>query len=43
MLALDLLFAGLLGILVTLFVFLPSTIWRARLEKEALAQCFGGA
>ena len=43
MLALDLLFASLLGILATLFVFLPSMIWRARLEEQALAKRFGEA
>jgi len=41
MLALDLLFASVSGILVTLFAFLPSMIWRARLEEEALARRFG--
>jgi len=41
MLALDVLFASVSGILVTLFAFLPGMIWRARLEEEALAGRFG--
>ncbi len=43
MLALDLLFASMLGILVTLFAFLPGMVWRARLEEQALARRFGEA
>ncbi|MFQ6059015.1 MAG: methyltransferase family protein [Anaerolineae bacterium] len=43
MLALDLLFGSVLGILVTLFAFLPSMLWRARLEEQALARRFGEA
>ncbi len=43
MLALDLLFASVSGILVTLFAFLPSMVWRARLEEQALARRFGEA
>ena len=43
MLALDLLFASVSGILVTLFAFLPGMVWRARLEEQALARRFGEA
>jgi len=39
-LALDFLFGSVLGILVTLFAFLPSMVWRARLEEQALARRF---
>jgi protein-S-isoprenylcysteine O-methyltransferase Ste14 len=41
MLALDSLFGSALGVLVTLFAFLPSMAWRARLEEQALARRFG--
>jgi protein-S-isoprenylcysteine O-methyltransferase Ste14 len=43
MLALDVLLASVSGILVTLFAFLPSMVWRAQLEEQALAQRFGQA
>ncbi|HIC89515.1 MAG TPA: isoprenylcysteine carboxylmethyltransferase family protein [Anaerolineae bacterium] len=43
MLALDLLFASILGILVTFVAFLPSMAWRARLEEQALERRFGEA
>jgi protein-S-isoprenylcysteine O-methyltransferase Ste14 len=43
MLGLDFLLRSALGILFTLFVFLPSMVWRARLEEQALAQHFGQA
>jgi len=43
MLALDILMRSALGILVTLFAFLPSMIWRAHLEEQALARRFGQA
>ena len=43
MLALDVLSASVSGILVTLFAFLPSMVWRARLEEQALARRFGQA
>lgn len=43
MLALDLLLRSALGILFTLVAFLPSMIWWARLEEQALAQHFGQA
>jgi protein-S-isoprenylcysteine O-methyltransferase Ste14 len=39
-LALDCLSGSVLGILVTLFAFLPSMVWRARLEEQALARRF---
>jgi protein-S-isoprenylcysteine O-methyltransferase Ste14 len=42
-LALDFLFGSVLGIVVTLFAFLPSMVWRARLEEQALARRFGEA
>jgi protein-S-isoprenylcysteine O-methyltransferase Ste14 len=41
MLGLDFLLRSALGILFTLVVFLPSMIWRARLEEQALARHFG--
>lgn len=41
MLALDFLLGSVLGILFTLVAFLPSMVWRARLEEQALAQRFG--
>jgi protein-S-isoprenylcysteine O-methyltransferase Ste14 len=34
-------FRSLWGMLVTLAVFIPAGLWRARLEEEALAQRFG--
>jgi len=37
----DLVFGSLLGILCTLFLAIPSTIYRARLEEKALADRFG--
>jgi len=37
----DLMFGSLLGLLSTLFLALPSTIYRARLEEKALADRFG--
>ena len=37
----DLMFGSLLGILVTLFLAVPSVIYRARLEEKALADRFG--
>ena len=43
MLALDVLLRSVLGILFTLVAFLPSMVWRARLEEQALAQRFGDA
>ena len=43
MLALDLLLGSVLGILFTLAAFLPSMVWRARLEEQAMAQRFGEA
>ena len=43
MLALDFLFGSVLGILVTFVAFLPTMIWRAGLEEQALAQHFGQA
>jgi protein-S-isoprenylcysteine O-methyltransferase Ste14 len=43
MLGLDFLLRSALGILFTLFVFLPSMVWRACLEEQALAQHFGQA
>ena len=41
MLGLDFLLRSTLGILFTLVAFLPSMIWRARLEEQALARHFG--
>lgn len=41
MLALDLTFGSVPGTLVTLLVFIPSLVWRARLEERALARRFG--
>jgi protein-S-isoprenylcysteine O-methyltransferase Ste14 len=41
MLGLDVLLGSLLGLLVTLLAFLPSMVWRARLEEQALARRFG--
>ena len=41
MLTLDGLLGSVSGILVTLFAFLPSMVWRARLEERALARRFG--
>ena len=43
MLALDFLFGSVLGILFTFVAFLPSMVWRARLEERALARRFGEA
>jgi protein-S-isoprenylcysteine O-methyltransferase Ste14 len=43
MLALDVLSGSVLGILVTFVAFLPSMVWRARLEEQALARRFGQA
>jgi protein-S-isoprenylcysteine O-methyltransferase Ste14 len=43
MLALDVLLRSVLGILFTILAFLPSMIWRARLEERALARHFGQA
>lgn len=43
MLGLDILLGSALGILLTLVAFLPSMVWRARLEEQALAQRFGEA
>ena len=43
MLGLDSLLRSTLGILFTLVAFLPSMIWRARLEVQAMAQHFGQA
>jgi len=37
----DLMFGSLLGILFTLFLAIPSIIYRARLEEKALADRFG--
>lgn len=34
-------FRSLWGMLITLAVFIPAGLWRARLEEEALAQSFG--
>ena len=41
MLTLDGLLGSVSGIVVTLFAFLPSMVWRARLEEQALARRFG--
>jgi len=41
MLALDVLLRSALGILFTLVAFLPSMVWRAHLEEQALARHFG--
>jgi len=43
MLGLDVLLRSASGVLMTLFAFLPSMIWRARLEEQALARRFGQA
>jgi len=43
MLALDVLLRSALGVLFTLVVFLPSMVWRARLEEQALARHLGQA
>ena len=43
MLALDVLLRSAMGVLFTLVAFLPSMIWRARLEEQALARHFGQA
>ncbi len=43
MLALDFLFGSVLGVLFTLVAFLPTMVWRARLEERVLAQRFGEA
>jgi len=43
MLALDVLLRSALGILFTLVAFLPSMVWRAHLEEQALARHFGQA
>jgi len=43
MLALDVLLGSISGILVTFCAFLPSMVWRARLEEQALARRFGEA
>jgi protein-S-isoprenylcysteine O-methyltransferase Ste14 len=42
-LGLDFLLRSALGILFTFVAFLPSMIWRARLEEQALARHFGQA
>lgn len=39
-LGIDLMFGSPLGVLATLFLALPSAIYRARLEEKALAHCF---
>ncbi|MDH4138145.1 MAG: isoprenylcysteine carboxylmethyltransferase family protein [Anaerolineae bacterium] len=41
MLTLDGLLGSVSGIVVTFFAFLPSMVWRARLEEQALARRFG--
>lgn len=41
MLGLDLLLRSILGILFTFFIFLPSMVWRARLEEQTLPRRFG--
>jgi len=43
MLALDVLLRSALGVMFTLVAFLPSIVWRARLQEQALAQHFGQA
>jgi len=43
MLGMDVLFRSASSLLVTIFLFLPSMVWRARLEEQALAQRFGEA
>jgi protein-S-isoprenylcysteine O-methyltransferase Ste14 len=43
MLGLDFLLRSALGILFTFVVFLPSMVWRARPEEQALARHFGQA
>ena len=43
MLALDVLFGNALAIVFTLVVFLPSMVWRARLEEQAVARRFSEA
>ena len=43
MLALDFLFGSVLGVLFTPVAFLPTMVWRAGLEEQALAQRFGQA
>jgi protein-S-isoprenylcysteine O-methyltransferase Ste14 len=43
MLALDVLLRSAMGILFTLVAFLPSMVWRAHLEEQALARHFGQA
>jgi protein-S-isoprenylcysteine O-methyltransferase Ste14 len=43
MLGLDFLLRSALGILFTFVAFLPSMVWRARLEEQALARHFGQA
>jgi protein-S-isoprenylcysteine O-methyltransferase Ste14 len=43
MLGLDVLLRSALGILFTLVAFLPSMVWRARLEEQALARHFDQA
>ncbi len=42
-LALDFLFGSVSGILFTLVAFLPTMVWRAHLEEQALAKRFGKA
>ena len=41
MLGLDILMGSASGLLFTALAFLPSMIWRAHLEEQALARCFG--
>ncbi len=43
MLGLDFLLRSALGILFTIVAFLPSMVWRARLEEQALGRHFGQA
>lgn len=43
MLALDLLLGSVLRILFTLVAFVPTMVWRARLEEQAVAKRFGEA
>lgn len=43
MLGLDFLLRSALGVMFTLVAFLPSMVWRARLEEQALARHFGQA
>jgi protein-S-isoprenylcysteine O-methyltransferase Ste14 len=43
MLGLDFLLRTALGILFTFVAFLPSMVWRVRMEEQALARHFGQA